>query len=109
MNVHIKDMKNKKGNPMDNPNPEIKEPPKPEYNETTAILKRDLLIGLLNTEQGPAILANIHGREEMIMAKGEIDAFLTARLVQGDLKAEAARGKIIPVKGGIMNFARKRF
>ena len=82
-----------------------------EYNETTAILKKDLLIGLLRTEGGPAILANIHGREEMIMAKGEIDAFITARLVQGDLKAEAARGgKIVPAHG-IMNFIKggKRF
>ena len=84
---------------------------KTEYNEQTAILKKDLLIGLLKTEGGPAILANIRGREEMIMAKGEIDAFLTARLVQGDLKAEAARsGKIVPAHG-IMNFIKggKRF
>jgi len=92
---------------METPNPS-----KPEeiveYNEQTAVLKKDLLIGLLRTEGGPAILANIHGREEMIMAKGEIDAFITARLVQGDLKAEAARsGKIVPAHG-VMNFVRNR-
>ena len=94
---------------METPNPELnKEEVKPEYNETTAILKKDLLIGLLRTEGGPAILANIHGREEMIMAKGEIDAFLTARLVQGDLKAESARsGKIVPAHG-VINFVRNR-
>ncbi len=91
---------------MPDPNPQ----PKPEYNENTAVLKEKILIALVNTEHGPAILANIKGREEMIMAKGEIDAFLTARLVQGDLKAEAMRqGNIIPAKGGILNFVRKRF
>jgi len=94
---------------MSESNPQEQKPEEPKvYNESTAVLKKDLLIGLLKTEGGPAILANIHGREEMIMAKGEIDAFLTARLVQGDLKAEAARGgKIVPAHG-VMNFVRNR-
>jgi len=94
---------------VDNPNPQKPEE-KIEYNENTAILKKDIIIALVKIEgvDSPGMLFNIHGREEMIMAKGEIDAFLTARLVQGDLKAEAARkGNIIPAKGGIMNFARR--
>jgi hypothetical protein len=95
---------------MSDSNPELnKEEVKPEYNETTAVLKKDLLIGLLRTEGGPAILANIHGREEMIMAKGELDAFLSMKLMQGDMRADMARNKIVPAPSGIMGFARKRF
>lgn len=89
---------------METPNPQE---PKPEYNESTAILKSKLLIGLIVTENGPGIFANIHDRETLIMAKGEIEAFLTMRLLQGDVKAEQMRNKIIPAKGGIMNFARR--
>ena len=92
---------------METPNPSKPEEVV-EYNETTAVLKKDLLIGLLRTEGGPAILANIHGREEMIMAKGELDAFLSMKLMQGDMRADMARNKIVPVKGGIINAARNR-
>lgn len=93
---------------MDNPNPqEPKEEEKPEYNENTAILKSKLLIGLIATENGPSIFANIHDRETLIMAKGEIEAFLTMKLLQGDMRAEQMRNKVIPAKGGIMNFARR--
>ena len=92
-------------------NPELnKEEVKPEYNETTAILKKDLIIALIKIkdQDSPAMLFNIHGREEMIMAKGEIDAFLTMKLIQGDMRAEQARNKIVPAKGGMMNFVRNR-
>ena len=91
----------------DNPNPQVE---KPEYNENTAVLKKDIIVALVKIEgmDSPGMLFNIHGREEMIMAKGEIDAFLTMKLIQGDMKADAMRNKIIPVKGGIMNAARNR-
>ncbi len=75
---------------MESPNP-LSPEAKPEYNEQTAVLKTDLMVALvrIKDQDSPGILFNIHGREEMIMVKGEIDAFITARLVQGDLKAEA--------------------
>lgn len=95
---------------METPNPqEPKEEVKPEYNENTAILKEKLLVGLITTEKGPGIFANIHDRETLIMAKGEIEAFLTMKLLQGDIRAEQMRSqsKVIPAKGGIMNFARR--
>jgi len=96
---------------MPESNPSKPEEVKPEYNEQTAVLKTDLIVALvrIKDQDSPGMLFNIHGREEMIMAKGEIDAFITARLVQGDLKAEAMRNKVIPAPGGLMNFARKRF
>ena len=95
---------------MSESNPELnKEEVKPEYNENTAILKEKLLIGLIITDKGPGILANIRDRETMIMAKGEIEAFLTLKLIQGDARADQMRNKIVPAKGGIMGFARRKF
>ena len=90
------------------PNPQKPEEIKPEYNENTAILKEKLLIGLIVTDKVPGIFAHLTSRESIIMAKGEIDAYLNMILVEGDLRAKAARsGKIIPAKGGIMGFARR--
>lgn len=95
---------------MENPNPqENKEDIKPEYNENTSILKEKVMIALLRTEQGPAVFVRLHGREEIIMAKGEIDAFLTMKLIQGDIKSEQMRSGIIKPKGDMMGFARKVF
>ena len=86
------------------------EPIAEEYNKDTAVLKKEIMIALVRTENGPAILVNIHGREEMIMAKGEIEQFLTMKLLQGDMRAEKARSQIIkPQGGGIIDFARKKF
>jgi hypothetical protein len=94
---------------MSESNPQEQKPEEPKvYNEETAILKEKLLIALVATDKGPGILANIHDRETLIMAKGEIEAFLTLKLMQGDARAEQMRrGKIVPAKGGIMNFARR--
>ena len=97
----------------DTPNSPESKPEEPKvYNEETAILKEKILIALVTTDKGPGILANIHDRETLIMAKGEIDAFLTLKLMQGDARAEQMRsGKIVPAKGGIMGFVKggKRF
>ena len=98
---------------METPNPqeEKKEEPKPEYNEDTAILKSGLLIALVNTDKGPAIFSSMKDREVIIMAKGEIDAYLNFILIKGALNAEAMRRKITQPQGGIMNFVKggKRF
>ena len=97
---------------METPNPQEQKPETVVYNEETAILKEKLLIALVATDKGPGILANIHDRETLIMAKGEIEAFLTLKLMQGDARAEQMRsGKIVPAKGGIMGFVKggKRF
>ena len=93
---------------METPNPESKPEEKIEYNENTAILKKDLMIGLLRTEHGPAVLVNLHGREEIIMAKGEIEQFLTMKLMQGDMQAQSMRSKIVPAKGGFISGLRNR-
>lgn len=92
---------------MPDPIPESK-PEEPIYNSETSVLKKDLMIGLLRTEHGPAVLVNLHGRQEIIMAKGEIDAFLTMKLMQGDVQASQMRNKIVPAKGGFITGLRNR-
>ena len=91
---------------MDNPNP-LKPEEVVEYNENTAILKKKILIALVATEKGPGVYACLLDRESIIMAKGEIDAYLTMILVKGDLRADAARNKVVPAPHGIMNFVKK--
>ena len=81
---------------------------KPEYNENTAVLKSSIMIGLIMTDKGPAITSCLHGRGEMIMAKGEIDAHLSMRILRADMRAEQARHNIIPAKGGMINAVRRK-
>jgi len=76
------------------------------HDKDNSVLKKDMMICLVRTEQGPALLVNLYGRQEMLLAKAEIDAFLTMKLLQGDIKAEQMRQGIVK-PGGIINAARR--
>lgn len=94
------------------PNSQEQKPEEPlEYNENTSLHKDKILIALVATDNGPAIYSNLKGRANVIMAKGEIEAFLTMILIKGDLKADEMRHKVVSVKNGIMGFIKggKRF
>ena len=96
---------------METPNPSEQKPEPVVYNEETAVLKEKLLIALVVTDKGPGIMAKLPDRESIIMAKGEIDAYLTKILVAGDMRADAMRSGKIVKPGGIMGFVKggKRF
>jgi len=93
----------------ENLNPQSPKEPKVEYNEHNSILQEDVMIALIRTKEGPAIVIHLRDRKEMIMAKGEIDAFLNRLIITRDLAAEKERRiSVIPAKGGIINAVRNR-
>ena len=93
----------------ENPQETPKEEPKVERTEENSVLIKDIVVAIARTEQGPAILITPVNRQELIMAKGEMEFAIIRTLAILEKKAEEKRSGIIQPKGNIMNFARKRF
>ena len=74
-----------------------------EDNPNNFIFKKDIVVGVVRTDNGPAMCLNIEKREEMTRALGEIQVMLIKETIKGDINRN------VPKPGGIMNFARKRF
>jgi len=66
----------------------------------------NIIIALMRTPEGPAMLCKPISRPEAIMAKAECDIALTNLIMRQDVKNEIAKKKIIQPKGNIMSFVR---
>ena len=84
---------------MESPNPSNEV--KPEYNENTAILIKDLIVCVAKTESGTAIMTRFSHRQEAVNMMVNLNMEITKKILDYDKK------NIIPAKGGILNFARK--
>ena len=92
---------------------EVKEDPialkkaKFEANPERFIDLDDVVILLLRTENGPAVMISPNTRQEMIQAKGELEVAMIKQILLFDDRIDKARKDAIqPVKGGIINFMR---
>lgn len=63
-----------------------------------------LVVALMRTEQGPALLLNPRSRSEAVNALGEIQI----AIVRECMRIDATKPTIVPAKGGIINAARNR-
>ena len=67
----------------------------------------DVVIMLLRTTGGPAVMISPNTRQEMIQAKGELEVAMIKQILLFDDRIDKARKDAIqPVKGGIINFMR---
>jgi len=95
-------------NPQEVNKPELSKEERFKTNPDRWVCLDDLVIALLRTEQGLAMLCNPHDRKEAIMAKGECDAVLTKMILKMDIVVdEKRRGNIVTPKHGILDAARR--
>ena len=91
---------------MDTPNPVAPKTKEELFKENPDrfVNADDIIICIVRSPEGPRILCNPRTRAEAIMARGDSDIALFKQILSMDMQRE----KIIPAKGGIINFA-KRF
>lgn len=85
---------------MSEPVPESK----PEYNENTAILLKDLIVCVARSPQGPAIMSSFQSRQEAVNIMCNVNIEIVNKIQEFD----KAKNRIEPVKHGIIHAARNR-
>ena len=79
-------------------------------NPDNFIHRKDLVVGIVRTEKGPAMCFDIRTREEMMRSLGELQTALIGQALKHGVMSDMS--KIIkpgaPRPGGIMNFVRGR-
>lgn len=83
-----------------------KEPTKEELfkeNPDNFINKRDIVVGIIRTEKGPAMCFDIKTREEMMRSLGEIQVALIGQALKQGIMSDVSK---IVKPGGMLRFAR---
>lgn len=93
--------------------PEVKQLTKEELfkeNPDKFVSIDDLVVALMRTEHGPAMLVSPRSRHEAIMAKAECDIAITKRILNFDAQIEAMKEKNkIQKPGSFLNGVKRMF